>query len=170
MLKEFKEFALKGNMIDLAVGLIIGGVFGGLVNSIVNDIFMPLIALITGGIDFSNMFIQLAGEPQKTLAAARAAGATIAYGNFITLLINFLIIAWVLFLIIKGMNSLRRTEQKKPEAVAELPHSEQLLTEIRDLLSAKAKTPKAAVNKMIGTAAKPVAAKASAKKATAKKT
>jgi len=134
MLKEFKEFALKGNMVDLAIGVIIGSTFGGLVNSIVNDILMPVIGLITGGIDFSNMFVQLAGQPQATLAAARQAGATIAYGNFITLLINFLIIAWVLFLVVKGLNTLRHTSGQKPETKP-LPHNEQLLTEIRDLLS-----------------------------------
>jgi len=134
MLKEFKEFALKGNMVDLAIGVIIGGAFGGLVNSVVNDLMMPVIGLLTGGIDFTNKFIQLAGPPQTTLAAARQAGATIAYGNFITLLINFLIIAWVLFIVVKGLNRLRRTQEAKPDAPA-LPRNEQLLTEIRDLLS-----------------------------------
>lgn len=134
MLKEFKEFALKGNMVDLAIGVIIGGIFGSLVNSIVNDILMPLIGLLTGGIDFSNMFFQLAGKPQKTLAAARQAGATIAYGNFITLLINFLIVAWVLFLVVKGLNVLRRNQTGKT-----LPRNEQLLTEIRDLLSKRSR-------------------------------
>ncbi|ERL99646.1 large conductance mechanosensitive channel protein MscL [Brucella intermedia 229E] len=135
MLKEFKEFALKGNMVDLAIGVIIGGgAFGGLVNSIVNDIIMPIIGLITGGIDFSNMFIQLAGEPKTTLAAARDAGATIAYGNFITLLINFLIIAWVLFLVVKAMNRMKKKEEAKPEPEAP-PREEVLLTEIRDLLA-----------------------------------
>ncbi len=138
MLKEFREFALKGNMVDLAIGVIIGGAFGGLVNSIVNDIIMPIIGLITGGIDFSNMFIQLAGEPRSTLAAAREAGATIAYGNFVTLLINFLIIAWVLFLVVKGMNKLKKKEEK-PETVAELPREEVLLAEIRDLLAKQSK-------------------------------
>ncbi|MHC5305753.1 large conductance mechanosensitive channel protein MscL [Bartonella sp. LJL80] len=136
MLKEFREFALKGNMVDLAIGVIIGGAFGGLVNSIVNDILMPIIGLITGGIDFSNMFIQLAGEKQATLAAAKEAGATIAYGNFITLLINFLIIAWVLFLVVKGLNSMRRKQEAAPEPAA-VPRDEQLLTEIRDLLATK---------------------------------
>ncbi len=139
MLKEFKEFALKGNMVDLAIGVIIGGVFGGLVNSIVNDIIMPIIGLITGGIDFSNMYFQLAGNPQPTLAAAREAGATIAYGNFITLLINFLIIAWVLFLVVKAMNTLKKKEEAKPDAVAELPRDEVLLAEIRDLLAKQSK-------------------------------
>ncbi len=137
MLKEFKEFALKGNMVDLAIGVIIGGAFGGLVNSVVNDIIMPIIGLITGGIDFSNMYIQLAGVPQNTLAAAREAGATIAYGNFVTLLINFLIIAWVLFIVVKAMNTMKKKEEAKPDAVAELPRDEVLLAEIRDLLAAK---------------------------------
>ncbi|ATO56917.1 large conductance mechanosensitive channel protein MscL [Bartonella sp. 1-1C] len=136
MLKEFKEFALKGNMIDLAIGVIIGGAFGGLVNSIVNDIFMPVIGLITGGIDFSNMFIQLAGEKQATLNAAKEAGATISYGNFITLLINFLIIAWVLFLFVKGINKIRR-QQKEAENLTDMSSEEKLLTEIRDLLANK---------------------------------
>lgn len=139
MLKEFREFALKGNMVDLAIGVIIGGAFGGLVNSIVNDIIMPIIGLVTGGIDFSNMYIQLAGDPRPTLAAAREAGATIAYGNFVTLLINFMIIAWVLFLVVKGMNRLKKKEEAKPEAVAELPREEVLLAEIRDLLANQSK-------------------------------
>lgn len=136
MLKEFREFALKGNMIDLAIGVIIGGAFGGLVNSIVNDLLMPVIGLITGGIDFSNMFIQLAGEKQTTLAAAREAGATIAYGHFITLFINFLIIAWVLFIVVKAINAMHRKEQQTP-APKSVPRDEVLLTEIRDLLAAK---------------------------------
>ncbi|CAK01022.1 large conductance mechanosensitive channel protein MscL [Bartonella tribocorum] len=135
MFKEFKEFALKGNMIDLAIGVIIGGAFGSLVNSIVNDIFMPIIGLITGGIDFSNMFIQLAGEKQATLSAAKAAGATISYGHFITLLINFLIIAWVLFFFVKAMNKMRRKEEG--ESPNKTSSEEQLLTEIRDLLAKK---------------------------------
>lgn len=138
MLKEFREFALKGNMVDLAIGVIIGASFGGLVNSVVNDILMPIIGWITGGIDFSNMFIQLAGEPKTTLAAAREAGATIAYGNFLTLLINFMIIAWVLFIVVKGLNTLRRTQEAAPDPQA-IPRDEQLLTEIRDLLTTNRK-------------------------------
>lgn len=137
MLKEFQEFALKGNMVDLAIGVIIGGAFGGLVNSIVNDLIMPIVGLITGGIDFSNMYVQLAGAPQPTLAAAREAGATLAYGNFITLLINFLIIAWVLFLVVKGMNEMKRKEEVAPEPEPAAPREEVLLTEIRDLLAKK---------------------------------
>ncbi|MBA8903658.1 MULTISPECIES: large conductance mechanosensitive channel protein MscL [unclassified Phyllobacterium] len=135
MLKEFKEFALKGNMVDLAIGVIIGGAFGKLVDSIVNDILMPIIGLITGGVDFSNMYIQLAGAPAATLAAARAAGATLAYGNFITLVINFLIIAWVLFMVVKAMNRLKKKEVVAPEAPAAPTKEEVLLTDIRDLLA-----------------------------------
>jgi len=138
MLKEFKEFALKGNFVDLAVAFIIGVAFSGLVQSVVNDIIMPIIGLITGGFDFSELYIQLAGEPQSTLAAAREAGATLAYGNFITLLINFLIVAWVLFLIIKAMNRLQRKQEAAPPPPAPPPREEVLLEEIRDLLAKKA--------------------------------
>ncbi len=137
MLKEFKEFAMKGNMVDLAIGVIIGGAFGGLVNSVVNDILMPIIGYITGGVNFSNMFVQLAGDQQLTLEKAKEAGATLAYGNFITLLINFLIIAWVLFMVVKAMNNMKKPE---PEAApAAPPAQEVLLGEIRDLLAKGAK-------------------------------
>lgn len=139
MLQEFKEFAVKGNMVDLAIGVVIGGAFGKIVTSLVNDIIMPVVGLITGGVDFSNMFIQLAGAPQASLDAAREAGATLAYGNFITVVINFLIVAWVLFLVIKSMNSLKReAEEGGEEAPAEPPRNEVLLEEIRDLLKKKA--------------------------------
>ncbi|WP_181706311.1 large conductance mechanosensitive channel protein MscL [Chthonobacter rhizosphaerae] len=135
MLKEFREFALKGNMVDLAIGVIIGGAFGGLVNSIVADLLMPVIGVITGGIDFTNLYVQLAGaQVDSDLAAARKAGATIAYGNFITLLINFVIIAFVLFLVVKLMNRLKRRQEAAP-AVVETPQDVQLLMEIRDLLA-----------------------------------
>lgn len=136
MLKEFREFALRGNMVDLAIGIIIGAAFSGLVQSIVNDIIMPIIGRITGGIDFSNKYIQLAGDPQSTLDAARKAGATIAYGNFLTLLINFLIVAWILFMIVKGMNTLKRQQAKAPEPAA-TPEDILLLREIRDELAKK---------------------------------
>ncbi|MCX5478377.1 large conductance mechanosensitive channel protein MscL [Kaistia geumhonensis] len=136
MLKEFREFALRGNMVDLAIGIIIGAAFSGLVNSIVNDLIMPIVGRITGGIDFSNMFIQLAGAPQPTLAAAREAGATIAYGNFLTLLINFIIVAWILFMIVKGMNTMKRKQEAAPEPAAD-PEDVKLLKEIRDLLATK---------------------------------
>jgi large conductance mechanosensitive channel len=137
MLKEFKEFAMRGNLMDLAIGFIIGAAFSGLVQSVVNDIVMPIIGLITGGVDFSNLFIQLSGEPQPTLALAREAGATIAYGNFITLLINFLIVAWVLFLIIKAMNQVMRPAPAGPATPAPPPREQVLLEEIRDLLAKK---------------------------------
>jgi large conductance mechanosensitive channel len=138
MLKEFREFALRGNLVDLAVAFIIGAAFSGLVNSLVNDIVMPIIGVITGGIDFSEMYVQLAGESQPTLALAREAGATLAYGNFITLVINFVIVAWVLFLIIKGMNKFKRKEADTPPPPAPPSKEEILLTEIRDLLAKKA--------------------------------
>jgi len=137
MLKEFREFALRGNLVDLAVAFIIGAAFSGLVQSVVNDIIMPLIGVVTGGIDFSELYIQLAGDPQPTLAQAREAGATLAYGNFITLVINFVIVAWVLFLIIKGMNSFKRKEADTPPPPAPPSKEEVLLTEIRDLLARK---------------------------------
>ena len=135
MLKEFKEFALKGNLVDLAVGFIIGVAFSGLVQSLVNDIIMPIIGWITGGVDFSNLYIQLAGAPAATLDEARKAGATLAYGNFITLVINFLIIAFVLFLIIKAMNRMKRPAASAPAVPP--PRQEVLLEEIRNLLAKK---------------------------------
>ncbi len=133
MLKEFREFALKGNMVDLAIGIIIGAAFSGLVQSVVNDIIMPIVGVLTGGIDFTNKYIQLAGASQPTLEAARKAGATIAYGNFFTLVINFLIVAWILFMVVKGMNRLKRKNEVAPKP-AETPEDVLLLREIRDEL------------------------------------
>lgn len=118
MLKEFKEFALKGNMIDLAVGVIIGGGFNTLVTSLVNDIVMPFISLFTGRLDFSNMFIALDGNSYATLDAAKEATSTIAYGSFITGLINFLLTAFVVFIVVKQMNKLHR-KKEEPAAPAE---------------------------------------------------
>ena len=116
MLKEFKEFALKGNMIDLAVGVIIGGAFNSLVTSLVDNIIMPIISIFTGKIDFSNLFLALDGNEYATLAQAQSAGAaTINYGAFITGLLNFLIMAFVVFLIVKAMNKLR-TRNEVPAA------------------------------------------------------
>jgi large conductance mechanosensitive channel len=136
MLEEFKKFAMRGNVVDLAVGVIIGAAFGGIVNSLVADIIMPLIGAVTGGLDFSNYFVPLSSKVTATaLVDAKKQGAVFAWGNFITLVINFLIIAWVLFLCIKGINRL-----KAPEAPATpTPPSKevQLLTEIRDLLKAR---------------------------------
>ena len=118
MLKEFKEFALKGKMIDLAVGVIIGGGFNTLVSSLVNDIVMPFISIFTGKLDFSNMFIALDGNSYATLDAAKEATATIAYGSFITGVINFLMTAFVVFIVVKQMNKLHR-KKEAPAAPAE---------------------------------------------------
>jgi len=122
MLKEFKKFAIKGNMMDLAVGVIIGGAFNSLVSSLVNDIIMPVLSLVTGKVDFTNLFIALDGEKYKTLAEAQEAGvATVNYGNFISGIINFIIMAFVVFLIVKAINKLREAGEKKeaPAAPAE---------------------------------------------------
>ena len=136
MLKEFKEFALKGNMVDLAIGIIIGAAFSGLVNSIVADLIMPIVGLATGGVDFTNKFVGLGGGvTAATLAQAREQGPVLAYGNFLTLLINFLIVAFVLFMVVKGMNRLKRKEEAKPPEVKDVPREEKLLEEIRDLLA-----------------------------------
>jgi large conductance mechanosensitive channel len=135
MLEEFKKFAMRGNVVDLAVGVIIGAAFGAIVNSLVGDVIMPLIGAVTGGLDFSNYFIPLSAKVTATsLADAKKQGAVLGWGNFVTLVINFLIIAWVLFLAIKGINRL-----KAPEAPAAAPPSKeaQLLTEIRDLLKSR---------------------------------
>jgi large conductance mechanosensitive channel len=135
MLKEFREFALKGNLVDLAIGFVIGAAFTGLVQSLVADIIMPIIGFITGGVDFSNHYVQLSGASAATLAEARKAGATLAYGNFLTLVIYFLIIAWVLFLVVKAINQLKRQPPPAAAAPAPPPRQELLLEEIRDLLA-----------------------------------
>jgi large conductance mechanosensitive channel len=135
MLEEFKKFAMRGNVVDLAVGVIIGAAFGAIVNSLVSDVIMPLIGAVTGGLDFSNYFIPLSAKVTATsLAEAKKQGAVLAWGNFVTLVINFLIIAWVLFLAIKGINRLKAPE---PSATAALSKEVQLLTEIRDLLKSR---------------------------------
>jgi large conductance mechanosensitive channel len=139
MLKEFQEFVAKGNVMDLAVGVIIGGAFGLIVSSLVEDIVMPIVGAIFGGFDFSNYFIPLGdGVTANSLEAAREQGAVFAYGNFITVLINFLILAWIIFLMVKGVNNLRRRFEREKE-VADVPPAPpvdvQLLTEIRDLLA-----------------------------------
>ncbi len=138
MLKEFKEFAIKGNMIDMAVGIVIGAAFGAIISSMVDDVIMPLVGLLLGGIDFSNWFILLgdaAGATIPTIEAAREAGiATLNIGLFINAIIKFLIIAFALFIVVKGINSLKRKEEEKPAAPAEPPAQEVLLKEIRDLL------------------------------------
>ena len=136
MLEEFKKFAMRGNVVDLAVAVVIGAAFGAVVNSLVADLIMPVIGAVSGGLDFSNYFLPLSGKVTATaLADARKQGAVLAWGNFLTLVINFLIIAWVLFLCIKGINRLKAPE---PPAASAPPSNEvQLLTEIRDLLKAR---------------------------------
>jgi len=136
-IKEFKEFALKGNVVDMAVGVIIGGAFGKIVSSLVDDIIMPLVGKLTGGTDFTNLMVSLDGSNYKTLAAAKEAGAAVfAYGNFIQTTIDFLIVALCIFLAIKGMNKLLKKKEEEP-APAEPTAEEKLLTEIRDLLKDK---------------------------------
>ncbi len=137
-IKEFKEFAVKGNVMDMAVGVIIGGAFGKIVTSLVGDVLMPVISLATGGIDFTNLFVNLSDDAKyATLAAAQEAGANVfAYGQFIQNIIDFLIIAFCIFLMIKGMNKLKKKEEPAPEAPAG-PTQEELLAEIRDLLKNK---------------------------------
>ncbi|WP_099867867.1 large conductance mechanosensitive channel protein MscL [Pararhizobium haloflavum] len=135
MLNEFKEFIARGNVMDLAVGVIIGGAFGLIVSSAVDDIVMPIVGAILGsGVDFSNYFLPLSGDVSaNSLAAAREQGAVLAYGNFITVLINFLILAFIIFLMVKAVNRLRRKQPDPAEAKAPPPDI-LLLTEIRDLL------------------------------------
>jgi large conductance mechanosensitive channel len=134
MLKEFREFALKGNVVDLAVGIVIGAAFGALVKSLVDDIIMPLIGAI-GSVDFSNYFIPLAKSVTATnLADARKQGAVLAYGSFVALAVNFLIIAFSLFIVIRIINKLRRHEEAKPAEPPKPSAEVVLLTEIRDLL------------------------------------
>ncbi|HEU4518772.1 MAG TPA: large conductance mechanosensitive channel protein MscL [Microvirga sp.] len=140
MLEEFKKFALRGNVVDLAIGVIIGAAFGRIVDSIVGDLFMPIIGAVTGGLDFSNYFVPLSGEvTASALDEARRQGAVVAWGSFVTVTINFLIVAWVLFLVVKGMNRMRRREDEKVDAAAapEIPADVKLLAEIRDLLAAR---------------------------------
>ena len=136
-IKEFKEFAVKGNVMDMAVGVIIGGAFGKIVTSLVGDVLMPLIGVATGGISFVDLFINLSGGTAKTLAEAKEAGdAVFAYGQFIQNIIDFIIIAFCIFLMIKGMNKLKKKEEPAPEAPTG-PTQEELLAEIRDLLKNK---------------------------------
>ncbi|MDE2567176.1 MAG: large conductance mechanosensitive channel protein MscL [Burkholderiales bacterium] len=132
---EFKEFALKGNVMDLAVGVIIGGAFGKIVDSLVGDVIMPVVGRVVGGLDFSNYFIPLAGQTATTLAEAKKAGAVLAYGSFITVAINFVILALIIFLMVKQMNRLKRSAPPPPPAPpAPTPEDVLLLREIRDAL------------------------------------
>ncbi|WP_253403975.1 large conductance mechanosensitive channel protein MscL [Pontibacter sp. HSC-36F09] len=136
MMKEFKEFAMRGNVMDLAIGIIIGAAFSGLVNSVVNDLFMPLVGAALGDMDFSNLYVPLADAVPQGLALeeARKLGAVFAWGNFVTVMLNFLILSFIIFLIVKGMNRMMRKKAAAP-AVPPAPTKEEvLLTEMRDAL------------------------------------
>lgn len=134
MLEEFKKFAMRGNVVDLAVAVIIGAAFGAIVTSLINDIIMPIIGAITGGLDFSNYYLALSTKVQSGLsyADAKKQGAVLGWGQFLTVALNFLIIAWVLFMAIKGINKLKK--QEPPAPAPSLTAEARLLTEIRDLL------------------------------------
>lgn len=135
MLDDFKKFALRGNVVDLAVGVIIGAAFGAIVQSLVNDIIMPIVGAVVGGIDFSNYFLPLSSKVTAvSLVEAKKQGAVLAWGSFLTLVVNFSIIAWVLFMIIRAMSRMQKKEEANPAAP---PKQEVLLSEIRDLLKAR---------------------------------
>jgi len=131
---EFKEFAVKGNVMDLAVGVIIGAAFGKIVDSVVNDLIMPLVSKVTGGLDFSNYFIPLAGQTATNLADAKKAGAVFAYGNFITVALNFAILALIIFIMVKQINKLKKETPPAVAPPAPTPEDVVLLREIRDSL------------------------------------
>ena len=138
MATEFKEFAVKGNVVDLAVGIIIGGAFGKIVSSIVNDVIMPPIGLLLGKVDFSNLFINLSGQQAASLADAKKAGlATLNYGLFLNTCIEFFIVAFAVFLLVKQINRLKKEAPPAPATPPEPPADVKLLAEIRDLLAAK---------------------------------
>ncbi len=140
MLQEFKKFALRGNVVDLAIGVIIGAAFGKIVDALVGDVIMPVVGRLFGGLDFTNYFIGLttAASQAPTYDAAKKAGAALGYGAFLTVTVNFIIIAWVMFLVVKGMNRMIKQEEAAPSPPAPLPTEVVLLTEIRDLLKARA--------------------------------
>ena len=140
MLQEFKKFAMRGNVVDLAIGVIIGAAFGKIVGSLVDDIIMPAIGRVFGGLDFTNYFIGLtpAASQAPTYDAAKKAGATLGYGSFITVTVNFIIIAWVMFMVVKLMNRVIREEERAAPPPAPPTKDQELLTEIRDLLKARA--------------------------------
>lgn len=135
MLKEFKEFAMKGNVLDMAIGVIIGGAFGKIVSSLVGDVLMPPIGLVLGKVDFSSLFLNLSGQDYPSLAAAKAAGApTLNYGVFLQTVFDFVIIAFVIFLLVKQVNRLKSAPPPAPASPPEPSNEEKLLTQIRDLL------------------------------------
>jgi large conductance mechanosensitive channel len=136
IIKEFQDFAVKGNVLDMAVGIIIGGAFGTIVKSLVDDVIMPPIGLLLGGVDFSNLFLSLKGGTYASLAAAKEAGApVIAYGQFINNIISFLVVAWAVFLLVKAMNNFKKKQEAAPAAPPAPTKDQVLLTEIRDLLA-----------------------------------
>jgi len=138
VVSEFKEFATKGNVVDLAVGVIIGAAFGKIVDSLVGDLIMPLVGKVFGGLDFSNYFIPLAGQTATTLVEAKKAGAVFAYGSFITVSVNFIILAFIIFMMVKQINKLKKDAPAAPPAPpAPTPEDVLLLREIRDALSRK---------------------------------
>ena len=140
MLNEFKKFAMRGNVVDLAIGVIIGAAFGKIVDSLVSDVIMPIIGRIFGGLDFTNYFVGLtaASSAAPTYDAAKKAGATLGYGTFITYTVNFIIIAWVMFMVVRGMNRLIKKEEAEPAPPAPPSKEVELLGEIRDLLKTRA--------------------------------
>lgn len=131
---EFKEFAMKGSVVDLAVGVIIGGAFGKIVDSLVSDVIMPVVSKVFGGLDFANYFVPLSGQVATTLADAKKGGAVLAYGNFFTVAINFVILAFIIFMMVKAVNRLKQEEPAAPAAPAAPPEDVVLLREIRDAL------------------------------------
>ena len=138
MLKEFKEFAMKGNVVDMAVGIIIGAAFGKIVSSFVKDVIMPPIGKMMGNVDFGSLFVNLSDTTYATLAEAEAANAPVVkYGAFINTVLDFLIVAFVIFVMVKALNSMKKKEEEKPAAPPEPSAEEKLLTEIRDLLKSK---------------------------------
>lgn len=138
MLKEFKDFAVKGNVIDMAVGVVIGGAFGKIVGSLVTDVIMPPIGLLLGKVDFSNLFVNLSGTPAASLAEAKAKGLpTLNYGVFLNTTFEFLIISFAIFVVVKQLNRLKRQAPATPAAPPEPSREEKLLVEIRDLLARK---------------------------------
>ena len=138
MLKEFREFAMRGNVVDMAVGIIIGAAFGKIVSSLVNDVIMPPIGLVMGNVDFSNLFVNLSGAEYASLAEAQAAGApTINYGLFVNTVLDFVIVAFAIFMVIRAMNRLKRKQEEAPAEPPKAPIEVQLLTEIRDTLKGR---------------------------------
>ena len=138
MFSEFKDFAMRGNVVDMAVGIVIGGAFGKIVSSFVNDVLMPPIGLALGNVDFSNLFLNLSSAGHQTLAAAKDAGAPVlAYGSFMQTVVDFIIVAFAIFMVVKAMNSMKKEEEAAPPPPPEPSAEEKLLGEIRDLLKSR---------------------------------